>query len=51
MFSFVFTHEETAELEYGYYVFDIEIKIAEYFKTVVHGKINLLEEVTTINNE
>lgn len=51
MFKLVFLHEETSKLDCGYYVFDIEVKIGNYIKTVVIGKINLLDEVTFINNE
>jgi len=51
VFKLIISHEETANLEYGYYIYDIEIKIDNYIKTVVIGKINLLSEVTFIENE
>jgi hypothetical protein len=48
---FVLTHEDTANLGYGEYVYDIQLSTGNYVKTIVLGTITLTEESTWINNE
>ena len=46
------TSDDTAELQYGTYVYDIEIKTQEgIVKTLVLGQITLTEEVTWKGDE
>ena len=49
--SLVLTHNDTAELNYGNYVYDIQIKSGDYVKTLVLGTITLTNESTFKANE
>ena len=49
--SLVLTHNDTAELGYGKYVYDIQIKSGDYVKTLVLGEITLTNESTWKTNE
>lgn len=49
--SLVLTHDDTAELKYGSYVYDIQIKTGNYVKTLALGKITLTNESTWKSNE
>ncbi len=51
VFALVLTHKDTASLKYGKYVYDIQIKSGDYYKTVCIGQITLSNESTWINNE
>lgn len=45
------THEDTASLKYGTYVYDIQLISGEIVATLVLGTITLTQEVTHIENE
>ena len=45
------SHEDTANLKYGTYVYDIQLMSAGIVETLVLGTITLTEEVTHIENE
>lgn len=45
------THNDTKELSYGAYVYDIQITSGDYVKTVVLGTITLTNESTHYANE
>lgn len=49
--SLVLTHQDSANLKYGNYVYDIQLKSGEYVKTLVKGQISLTDESTHIFNE
>lgn len=49
--SLVLTHTDTAELNYGKYVYDIQIKSDSYVKTLALGEITLTNESTWLENE
>lgn len=49
--SLVLTHNDTAELNYGKYVYDIQIKSSNYVKTLALGTITLTSESTWKANE
>ena len=49
--SFCLTHTDTANLSYGNYVYDIQIKSGDLVKTLCIGTITLTNEATWINNE
>ena len=49
--SLVLTHNDTAELNYGSYVYDIQVKSGDYVKTLVLGTITLTNESTFKANE
>ena len=49
--SLVLTHDDTAELSYGKYVYDIQIKSSTYVKTLAIGQITLTNESTHKSNE
>lgn len=49
--SLVLTHDDTAELNYGKYVYDIQIKSGTYVKTLAIGQITLTNESTFKSNE
>ena len=51
LIKFAIKHEDTANLSYGSYVFDIQFKGGDFVKTLVKGTITLTEEATSINNE
>lgn len=44
-------HEDTADLKYGTYVYDIQLMSGEVVATLILGTITLTEEVTHIENE
>ncbi len=50
-FNMVLKHRDTANLAYGKYVYDIQVKSGEYYKTICIGTIQLTNEVTFISNE
>ena len=43
--------EDTNDLDYGSYVFDIETKVGKVVKTIVLGKLKIKKEVTFAENE
>lgn len=43
---FTIEHEDTADLDFGDYVFDIEMKDGKTVKTIVFGRLRLMGEVT-----
>ena len=49
--SLVLTHDDTAEMSYGKYVYDIQIKSSTYVKTLALGQITLTNESTHKANE
>ena len=49
--NLVLTHNDTAELNYGTYVYDIQIKSGDYVKTLALGTISLTNESTWKANE
>ena len=49
--SLVLTHDDTKELSYGRYVYDIQIVSGTYVKTIVLGEITLTNESTHYANE
>lgn len=49
--SLVLTHDDTANLKYGNYVYDIQIKSGDYVKTLCLGTITLTNESTWKANE
>lgn len=50
-FNMVLSHKDTANLSYGKYVYDIQVKSEEYYKTICIGTIQLTNEATFIGNE
>lgn len=44
-------HDDTSELSYGTYRYDIQIKSGSYVKTLVMGNIELTSEITWKSNE
>ena len=44
-------HDDTCDLAYGTYVYDVKVKIADYWETVFLGEITLNEHSTWKNNE
>lgn len=49
--NFILQHNDTAELKYGEYVYDIQFTSGDYVKTLVRGTITLSEEATHKVNE
>ena len=49
--TLVLEHNDTAELKYGNYVYDIQIKSGSYVKTLALGTITLTNESTWKANE
>ena len=49
--TLVLEHNDTAELSYGNYVYDIQVKSGDYVKTLVIGTITLTNESTWKANE
>lgn len=47
----ILEHNDTAELDYGTYVYDFEIISEELVKTILMGTITLTNEVTHKSNE
>lgn len=45
------SHDDTAELSYGKYVYDIQFKSGSYVKTLALGQITLTNESTWKSNE
>lgn len=43
--------EDTNDLDYGSYVFDIETKVGKVVKTITLGKLKIKKEVTFAENE
>lgn len=50
-FNFVLNSEDTSELNYGTYQYDIELKSGDYVKTLGFGSITLTEEITHRRDE
>lgn len=48
---FFLYHEDTAELKYGTYYYDIQLESGDYVKTILKGSIELTEEATWLENE
>lgn len=51
MCSLILLHKDTASLNYGSYVYDIQIKSGIYYQTICRGSISLDDESTWISNE
>lgn len=49
--SFVIESEDTADIPYGTYEYDIEFKSGKYVKTLGDGTITLTEEITHRSDE
>lgn len=47
----VLNHDDTAEMAYKTYVYDVQFKSGDYVKTLLKGKIKLLDESTWKANE
>lgn len=50
-FNFVLNSEDTSDLAYGTYNYDIELKSGDYVKTLGQGTITLTEEITFRSDE
>lgn len=50
-FNFTLNSEDTSNLPYGTYQYDIELKSGEYVKTLGFGSITLTEEITHRRDE
>ena len=50
-YIFVLNSEDTSELAYGTYQYDIELKTGDYVKTLGFGTITLTEEITHRGDE
>lgn len=50
-YYFTLNSEDTSDLQYGTYQYDIELKSGDYVKTLVFGTITLTEEITHRGNE
>jgi hypothetical protein len=50
-FNFILNSEDTSELAYGTYNYDIELKSGDYVKTLGLGTITLTEEITFRSDE
>lgn len=50
-YRFVIEPEDTNDMEYGIYVFDIEVITDEYKQTIARGQIRISEEVTFQEDE
>lgn len=50
-FNFTLKSEDTSDLAYGTYNYDIELKSGEYVKTLGQGTITLTEEITFRSDE
>lgn len=50
-FIFVLNSEDTSDLPYGTYQYDIELKSGDYVKTLGFGTITLTEEITHRRDE
>lgn len=50
-FYFVLNSEDTSDLAYGTYNYDIELKSGDYVKTLGQGTITLTEEITFRSDE
>lgn len=50
-FSFVLNSEDTSNLAYGTYQYDIELKSGDYIKTLGFGTITLTGEITHRRDE
>lgn len=48
---FVIEPEDTATLDYGDYVYDIEVTVSDYVKTISKGKFSITEEATWAANK
>lgn len=49
--ALVLSHNDTAQLSYGNYVYDIQFKSGDYVKTICMGTITLTNESTWKANE
>lgn len=50
-YSLILLHKDTANLNYGSYVYDIQVVSGIYYKTVCRGQLTLTNESTWITNE
>lgn len=48
---FIIAPEDTASLDYGSYVFDLEVTTNDYVQTIAKGKLILEEEATWVGNK
>ena len=50
-YHFTINPIDTNNLSYGEYVYDIEVKIDNYVKTIAQGTLSITKEVTFASNE
>ena len=50
-YSFTINPADTDGLNYGKYVYDIEVIVGNYKKTIARGELEITEEVTHVGNE
>lgn len=50
-FNFTLNSDDTSDLPYGTYMYDIELKSGDYVKTLGFGTITLTEEITNKEDE
>lgn len=50
-YTFTINPEDTDGLSYGKYVYDIEVIVGTYKKTIAKGELEIKEEVTHVGNE
>lgn len=51
VWHFVIAPEDTESLEYGTYVYDIEVTTGDYIKTIAKGRLKIEEEATWTANK
>lgn len=51
IFYFTLNSEDTSDMPYGTYQYDIELKSGDYVKTLGFGTITLTEEITHRRDE
>jgi len=51
VYHFIIEPEDTNNLSYGDYVYDLEVKIENYTRTIAKGTISVVDEVTFPINE
>lgn len=50
-YAFAINPEDTDSLNYGKYVYDVEVIVGSYKKTIARGELEITEEVTHVGNE
>lgn len=49
--NLILSHQDTANMKYGKYNFDIQFSSGDYVKTILIGSIKLTKECTFLKNE